>query len=259
MGHHAAAGKQVFAFDFDGTLCDGLNECLLVTWNGYHQLGLEAFGDEGLRNIPEAFAARFSLLRNFSKHLGHFAVALLTESPVETQEQFDRVYEAMDEDQVYDFMTRVTQYRHAARSAFQNEWLAYHAFYPGVTRFLRSSSEPLYVVTAKDAESVQAIFTANNIEIPQHRIFGEQRAKVGALDTIAGQENIDKSQLFFFDDNVFNAIEARRAGYSAYWAGWGYSTQAHYELAARAGMNPMSLDRFVMGGFKECPSYSCTA
>lgn len=243
------ANKQVFAFDFDGTLCDGLNECILVTWNGYHDLGLDSFGDDGLRDIPQAFIARFGRLRNFSKHLGHFVVPLLTDASIETQEQFDRAYEAIGEDKANDFVEKTTRYRQAACKRYQEQWLAYHAFYPGVVGFLRSCEKPLYVVTAKDSASVHAILEANSVDIPLHQIFGEQRAKLGALDTIVANERIAKEQLLFFDDNVFNAIEAKRAGYSAYWAGWGYSAPAHFKLASSAGISPVQLDDFLMGSY----------
>lgn len=249
MRSERMADKRVLAFDFDGTLCDGLNECLLVTWNGYHGLELEAFGDDGLRNIPAAFVARFQCLRNFAKHLGHFAVPLLTKGPIKTQEQFDLAYDTLGEDRVYDFVVKVTHYRHVSRQTFRDQWLAYHAFYPGVKRFLQLRAEPLYVVTAKDADSVQAIFVANGVDIPFHRIFGEQRAKLDALDTIAANEDVAKEQVLFFDDNALNAIEAKQAGYSAHWAGWGYSAPAHFELASNAGMSPLQLEDFVTGGY----------
>lgn len=241
--------KQVLAFDFDGTLCDGLNECVLVTWNGYHGFDLGAFSDDGLRDIPASFVARFAHLRNFSKHLGHFAVSLLTQELIENQEQFDRAYKTIEEERIYDFVVKVTHYRHAARQNFRDRWLAYHAFYPGVKSYLQSREEPLYVVTAKDADSVQAIFMANDVDIPFPRIYGEQRAKLEALDLIAVNEGITKEQLRFFDDNVFNAIEAKQAGYSAHWAGWGYSAPVHFDLASSAGMRPVQLDEFITGDY----------
>jgi phosphoglycolate phosphatase-like HAD superfamily hydrolase len=241
--------KRVFAFDFDGTLCDGLHECVLVTWNGHHDLGIEAFGDTGLQEIPAAFIARFQQLRNYAKHLGHFAVPLLSDAIISSQEEFDRAYEALGEDVVYDFVLKVTRYRHAARRSCPDRWLGYHAFYPGVEHLLKSRTDPLYVVTAKDAESVQSIFAANQLSFPPHHVFGEQRSKLEALKAIAAKEGIERDQLYFFDDNVFNAIDAKRAGFSAFWAGWGYSVPSHFDLAARAGMSPLQLEDFVRGGY----------
>ena len=102
---------KVYAFDFDGLLVDGLNECVLVSWNGFHNIGVDSFGPDGLEAIPAKFIDTFKNHRNFSRHLGHFVTPFYVRGHFKNQADFDTAYAAIDESIVSSFVTRVNAYR----------------------------------------------------------------------------------------------------------------------------------------------------
>lgn len=236
---------KIIAFDFDGLLVDGLTECMLVSWNGFHNKGLDAFGPEGLESIPARFIETFKNHRNFSRHLGHFVTPFYLQQHFSNQAEFDFAYAALDARTVENFVARVTAYRHAARETHYQRWLQYHSFYPGVEALLKKIPCPIYIVTGKDAASVDELLQRADIDVPVERIFGECQNKIKVLKRIAKATGIDPQELYFFDDNVSNARSAHQHGFASYWATWGYNAPDHFSIAAAASLPALSLNDFI--------------
>jgi FMN phosphatase YigB (HAD superfamily) len=238
--------KPVLALDFDGLLCDGLNECVLVTWNGYHGMHLIDFSDEGLARIPIWFIERFKNCRNFAKHLGHFFVPFLERAAsIRNQQDFEEVYQSIRSADIQEFVKKVSSYRNWARQEKTEEWLRYHQLYPGMAEFLASVTLPTYIVTAKDANSVIAILKHNGFHLEKRYIFGELQSKIAALREIEHLENIESKDIHFYDDNLPNVMEARQSGYHAIWAIWGYNTEDHFNTASRYNIPSVDLKAFL--------------
>ena len=238
------ATPKVFALDFDGVIADGLNECLLVTWNGYYELEMKDFSLEGLAKIPENFVKRFTHCRNFAKHLGHFAVAIFDmNTPILTQEDYEKLYFSLDPIEVENFVVKVNEYRAKARKERELLWLEQHTLYPNILPFLKGLDVPLYIVSAKDSDSIIKILAKTGIKLDPHQVFGEQRNKLAALKRIQQQHSVRPNEIFFLDDNIINVIEVKQAGYGAYWAVWGYQAQHHWELAHQHQVTLFSLEQ----------------
>jgi phosphoglycolate phosphatase-like HAD superfamily hydrolase len=78
----------------------------------------------------------------------------------------------------------------------------------------------LYVVTARDRESVHELLAAHGIAVDPERIYGEQHRKGAALFDIQAREH---AEVYFVDDNLDNVVAAQADGHRAAWALWGYS------------------------------------
>lgn len=235
---------KVFALDFDGVIADGLNECLLVTWNGYHDLDASSFSYGGLDNLPASFIKRFTHCRKFAKHLGHFAVAIFDlDTPIRTQQDYERLYLSLDPIEVENFVVKVNEYRAKVRQERETFWLEQHALYPNIQSFLKALDAPLYIVSAKDRDSIIKILAKTGIKVDPHHVFGEQRDKIAALRAIQQKHDVLPSSIFFLDDNIINAIDVKQAGYSAYWAVWGYQAEHHWELASQHQVTPFYLEQ----------------
>jgi len=246
--------EKVLALDFDGLICDGLDECILVSWNAHYGQDIASFSDDGLEAIPRQFIERFSYLRNFAKHLGHFYVPLVdSDTPIIAQADFDARYKQISSDDIYQFVTRVSHYRHLVREEMEGRWLAYHTLYPGMKDFLASIKTPTYIVTAKDRQSVLKILKSAGIEMEPEKIYGDYQVKLEAFEDIARKEQIDNESLYFFDDNVLNVIEAKKANYSAYWATWGYNIPNHFDLAKLHSVTGITLPAFLKNEFEVLP------
>lgn len=237
---------NILALDFDGLLVDGLNECVLVSWNGHFGESLEAFSDEGLASIPAAFIDKFKNHRSFARHLGHFFMPFQPELGLfKTQADFDAAYAALNPRLVKRFVNHVNDYREDARETFPARWLAYHQFYPGLVQMLRNAPWPTCIVTAKDAGSVQALLKHADVEIPDAQVYGECTDKVAALDIIGEYFRVPRHDISFFDDNVLHARNAHLAGFRAHWATWGYHAPEHVGIAAAAGLPAVKLEDLV--------------
>jgi HAD superfamily hydrolase (TIGR01509 family) len=236
--------QKIFALDFDGVIADGLNECLLVTWNGYYDLEVKNFSREGLANIPASFIKRFTHCRNFAKHLGHFAVAIFDmDTPIRTQEDYERLYLSLDPIEVEIFVKKVNEYRTKAKQERELLWLEQHTLYPNIQSFLKGLDAPLYIVSAKDSDSIIKILAKTGIKLDPHQVFGEQRNKPAALKAIQLEHSVRPDEIFFLDDNIINVIDVKQAGYSAYWAVWGYQAEHHWELARQHQVASFSLEQ----------------
>ncbi len=232
---------EAIALDFDGTLCDGVAECLLVSWQAFHGDGAAL-----LETIPSSFRDNFTRCRNFVRHSGHFIIPFLRDATFETQADFDAAYKAVDAARLEAFLRRFEACRTQLRQEQPAQWLALHTLYPGVGAALSSARVPLFIVTAKDTASVLAILAAAGAPFGEDRVYGGVTAKLTAFHEVARRSGCNPGSVAIYDDNVPNVAEARDAGFDAIWATWGYSSAEHRRIAAGKSLPSVGLDAFVM-------------
>lgn len=228
----------VIALDFDGVICDSLEEGLLISYNGHAGAPARAFVDPGWDGLSPELIERFTRCRPFTRHLGHWLVALLDGPTPHSDEAFVAQYEALPGDAIEAFVTAADAYRTEVRRAYPDQWLAHHR----VEHALGGVLADAYVVTARDAESVRMILVAHEMKVDDARIFGSLRDKQGALETIRVREGVPAADVTLVDDSIANCIAARQAGYSAWWATWGYGAAGDTALAAVHGIPAVSVD-----------------
>src|ERR1700756_3431594 len=126
VGRGAAIMAEVIALDFDGVLCDGLAECLLVSWLAFadqvHPSNSVALRD----TIPSSFKAHSARCRNFVRHSGHFIVPFLRDATFETQADYDAAYQAVEARRLETFLRRFEACRKRLRQDHPEQWLALH-------------------------------------------------------------------------------------------------------------------------------------
>jgi len=237
---------EVLALDFDGTLCDGVAECLLVSWLAFAD-GVQSSDSVTLLDaIPAGFKDHFARCRNFVRHSGHFIIPFLCDATFETQADFDAAYQAVEPGRLEAFLRRFEACRRQLRHDHPEQWLALHTLYPGVRSALQAARLPLFIVTAKDTASVMAILEAAGVPFGEDRIHGGVTAKLAAFHDIVRQSGCSPERLAIYDDSVLNVAEARGAGFDAIWATWGYSSPEHQRIAASKSLPSVSLEDFLM-------------
>lgn len=233
----------ILALDFDGVVCDALEECALVTWLGIHPYDTSVPGPAQLAAIPAEFLERFRKVRDYSRLLDHFVVAHLPEAAsIASQADFDRLFEALDPSYVQKFTAKATAARDRFRTLEDDFWLDLHTLYPGIPALLRRFAGSIVVVTAKDAASVRAILGRHGLGDTVAEIFGETGAKAEAVQDVCGRWGVPPERVTFIDDNLTNAIRVGAIGARSRWAQWGYQTPEHRAEAARLGVSPLGLD-----------------
>jgi FMN phosphatase YigB (HAD superfamily) len=238
--------QKILAFDFDGVICDGVNECLLSVWNTWHGLKVDAFSEETLAEIPDSFATRFAELRKFVRHSGQFLVAFFSDhSTFDSREEFDAEYSRIPRARIERFLCEFEAYRMEVISKKNDTWVNMHVFYSGMANVLCRHLENVYVVSGKDAASIQSLLASKSIRLPGSRVFAAQKDKMPALHQICAMENVPQEDLIFCDDNFFNALEAHREGFSVLWADWGYQTPNDRMSCLAHNVPRVSLGQFL--------------
>lgn len=237
---------NIIALDFDGVVCDGLNECLLTAWNTWHGLSTDAFDPSTLAEIPAEFVRRFSYCRNFVRHSGHFVMPFLFEfSTFKSAKDFEEMFAAVPTESVDRFLKRFEDYRADVIKMRYAEWLGMHKYYDGMVDVLSNEANEIFIVSGKDQHSIIEILLAEGVTIPEERIYGSQKNKVPTLEKIADQVDRSHVDIRFYDDNLPNVLDAKSKGFQALWAGWGYQTDNDIEMARYEDVRPIELSHFV--------------
>jgi HAD superfamily hydrolase (TIGR01509 family) len=228
--------------DFDGVICDALEECALVTWFGLLDRVPPEPGPALLDQVPAAFVQRFAHVRNYSRLLDHFAVAgLPAAAEVRTQAEFDTLFASLDQREVAEFVTRATAVRNRLRETERDFWLGLHTLYDGVPQLLRRHAGKVAVVTAKDEPSVWEILRRYRLDRTVTAVVGECSRKPEAVRRLARQAGVATSDVIFIDDNLTNAARVQATGAQVFWAQWGYQIPEHRAEAARQGIRLLEL------------------
>lgn len=229
----------VVVLDFDGVICDSWRECAFITWAGQHGWAPAEFGASAFPAIPGAFIQRFLALRGYARHLGHFAVPVQPSSErITCRAEFDTFYAGLAPEVVATFVERALRFRASARKRYRKQWLAFHVLYEGVPELLRALSNRLYIVTARDRESVRDMLLAHGIVVQPERIYGERCSKGAALREIEAKEH---AEVYFVDDDLADVVAAQKDGRRALWARWGYSAPEDSAKASWLGVPMLSL------------------
>lgn len=237
----AGTREGLLALDFDGVVCDALEECALVTWLGERPHDRTVPGPGQLELLPGAFTERFRAVRDYARLLDHFLVAHLPEADsITSQADFDRLFGSLPRERVERFTTAASEAREWFRTAEPDFWLGLHTLYPGVPELLRHTGD-VVVVTAKDEPSVRSILRRNGLEQTVAEVFGECRDKAAALQEACARRGVPLDAVTFVDDNLSNVRKVAAVGVRARWAQWGYQTPEHRSEAARYGIERLEL------------------
>ncbi|MGH2941482.1 MAG: HAD family hydrolase [Solirubrobacteraceae bacterium] len=232
-----AARSRVFALDFDGVICDSLEESLLVSWNTHAGAPVSAFVEPGLAGVPPGVIDRFTRCRPFARHLGHWLVPFLVTSAPSSHAEFLARYDELATATIRAFTAAALRYRAQVRRDYADRWLAHHRVQPGLAAVLSDA----YIVTARDSRSVRQILRGHAVAFNERRIFGSRSNKQGALRAIALREAVEPAAVTLVDDNIENCMAAQAAGYGAWWATWGYNSPADHALAAAHDITPITV------------------
>ncbi len=233
---------MLIALDFDGVVVDGIDECMLITWNVLHNRPLNDFNQEVLKSIPRPMASRFHKLRNFVRHDGHFIVSF-TDAGKEMidNDKFIAIYESIPSKEKEIFREGFIQYRKQARNTYPAFWAELHRPLLDISKLFRTIHD-IYIVSGKDEESISFILSKNGLNISTDKIFGRMTNKNKTLISLKEKAIVENKEMLFIDDNIQNVIDALDHGVQSFWAGWGYKTPEHQKIARQKGINELNTE-----------------
>jgi phosphoglycolate phosphatase-like HAD superfamily hydrolase len=235
------------ALDFDGVICDTVQELLKSTWQVYRQVW--GASDDG---PPPEVAAAYVRLRP--------ALEIGWESPVLLRAIIEGVPEAelLQEFQTVwsqrileahrlnreDLTARFDAARDMWIRADLRGWLASNHFYPGVAERLRAIAQSdvrVFVLTTKEGRFAHLLLEQNGVKLPTAHVWGKERArsKADLLRILRKEQGVDYGDIWFVEDRLKTlqsvAQQADLKTVRLFLATWGYNTPAERKEARADG------------------------
>lgn len=219
--------ERVLALDFDGVICNSLEECQVTSYLAYRSLNPSSAPAE----IPETFRQAFRARRGFVRPSGHYYllwkwIIEFPEARLSPQE-FEAL-EPIHRDSVRAFESAFHATRDSFREAKPSDWLALNPLYPSVvSTWPVLLSWPSYIVTTKDRRAVETILSAHSLPVTGIFARGET-SKPDALRAICRQHDMAPGGVVYVDDNALHLSEAQATGVRTCLAAWGYGPTDGY-------------------------------
>jgi|GEM_PF-1997329 len=225
----SASPERVYCFDFDGVLCDSLNESLLTSYNAYFKRDAKSVAE-----IDPAVRDFFYKHRHLVRPAGEYYVLFYAFEKGETVVEQDRFLQLkaglMRE------MNDHAERFYASRQRFKQDldsWLGLHRLYPECIDFLEQRSHRFFIVSNKDRESVVALsrhhgYSNRIIEIYSKEMGTDKRILLNKLIEDQGL-NPSTCRIVFVDDHAGTLGEVRQLPLELYQAAWGYTGRLESE------------------------------
>lgn len=233
---------DILALDFDGVVCDGLQEYWQTAWRAYAR----CWGvDEALE--PEGVGDRFRKLRPVietgwempvlvaalmqgvgdEEILGHWPVLV------------KQIAQAADKEP-RELVAQVDGERDRQIRTHLDNWLALHRFYPGSLDLInraQQSATHLFIVSTKEGRFIRQLLAQGGVDIAPEQVIGKEikQPKYQTLRDLKTQIGGDPS-VWFVEDRLpaLAAVKAQTdlQAVQLFLADWGYNVARDREAAA---------------------------
>ena len=227
MNHDAAKdpAAPLLVLDFDGVICDSVEECWVSSWTAYHEL----FRGQAAPQPPAGARERFRALRPFVRSGEDFVLIqhLVSRgrSP-SSQAEFDREWDDPGLPPPRRFRELYYQARTALFERDPGAWLAMNRIFPHVAAALSALPARVqrYILSTKKAQFVSAILDANGISLPDgHVLYSEGEPKLSTVERL--MRELPAREAVFVEDQVDALRANRNPRIQTYLATWGYVQQ----------------------------------
>jgi phosphoglycolate phosphatase-like HAD superfamily hydrolase len=242
--------KKLLITDFDGVLCDSVQECFLVAYNTYKRLYTPSFQRVlNLAEIEPAKREQFRKLRPYLKGAEDMVPIFLAVeecAPIKNQLEFDRW---RDKHQAQ--LATYQQAFYAERDYLQRHakavWLSLNPLFDGIGEALRqqNSFKSVWILTTKRQQDVLEIFHYQGISFPADQvIYIQAAAKSKKLLEILRTNGVVPSESVYIEDQIDFLVEAQKHGIGSYLVAWGYVSAEQNTLAIKHGIPMIEIAEF---------------
>jgi len=254
---------RLLALDFDGVISDSAPESFAVALLTYTQMmkssrfiDRRAALESGSLPAPSRLAedplyASFLELMPLGNRAEDFAISL---SAIEAsrlpadQAGYDAFRSELDGDWLQEFHRRFYENRAALSRRDPTGWRRMMGPYPPFLEILhrRAGDALLAIVTAKDAETVDALLRDYGIEalFPSERVLDKETGihKDAHLRQLHETVGVAYEEMVFVDDKVNHLDRVAGLGVRCALAAWGYNGEREVELARQRGYRVCTLE-----------------
>ncbi len=188
--------------DFDGVICDSIDECFVTSWTAYFNL----YRGQRPAYLPVTLRKDFARLRPLVRGGADFMLIqemLDKGQSAFRQSEFDAIARAAGDEKMMLFHELFYKARAEMLESDRESWLGLNRIYPHVAASfsLLSRDAPVFILSTKKPEFIAEILTAKAIPLPRDRILysGSERK----LDIVAKvSEDGGFSRATFVDDQI---------------------------------------------------------
>lgn len=246
------AVPTLLVLDFDGVICDSIDECFASSWAAYHTL----FRKDTHADPPPEVRHGFARLRPFIRTGEDFLIiqeALAAFSPVSDQAGFDELSRHAGPDKRARFRELFYKARSEMLARDREFWLSLNKVYPHMKKaFTRMASDaPVIVLSTKKPRFIAEILAANDINLPPKRILlSDGEPKLVATERLRADGGFESAILI--DDQIDHLRENENTRVRGLLAAWGYVQESW--LSAPRAVPIITAEGFLALVEKEFPS-----
>jgi len=207
--------------DFDGVICDSVDECFASSWIAYHRLYR---GRDAVPLPPRtdpAFAALRPLIRSGEDYLLIHEI-LENGARAANQEEFDGLIRRAGPEKMASFKDLFYRARGELLEKQPDLWFSLNPVYGHMREALRAPQETrLWILSTKKPRFIAEILSHAGLPFPEERIIDSGSGRklpivVGLLE----KENGDRA--LFLDDQIDHLKGCEDPRIRPYLASWGY-------------------------------------
>jgi phosphoglycolate phosphatase-like HAD superfamily hydrolase len=220
--------KSHVAIDFDGVICDSVDECHITALNACQRMEGGTRWAATIDDLAPEAVQRFRTLRHLARNASEFwLIVQLTYRGSEFGEQdhFDELRE-YHQDTLARFEPLFFRARDQLRATNPRQWLELHTNYPEFKDGwdeLKARSLT-FIVTTKDLTSIQLFNEHWGLKLPEDHIWTKERGtdKARAIRYLADATGISPADFLFIDDHPHHVLKVASTGARCFWASWGF-------------------------------------
>ena len=243
--------NHLFAFDFDGVICDSAGEVGLSAWRAARLLWPQQFAGPAGEDYVQQFRACRPVVERGHESVG---VAWLLAQGVSVAAILAGFRDMLEESMrsqalnAADYQAALSTARdHWIASAF-DDWVAAQGFYPGVVEAVNALRARRVVVTAKPERFTRHLVRKAALDIADDRIFGLESFQAGSKRDVLEKLQAEQpaTTIHFFEDRLATLEPLTEMGdVHLYLVDWGYNTDGQRaEAAANAAITLLSPGEF---------------
>jgi phosphoglycolate phosphatase-like HAD superfamily hydrolase len=233
----------LLVLDFDGVICDSVEECFVSSWTAYYALHRRLPGGEP----PASARAEFRAMRPFVRSGEDFVLIqeLIAEGrSVRDQQDFDRAWARPGTPSPDQFKELFYRARTDLLEKDRLAWLSLNRIYPHVSAALSAlpPAVPLYILSTKKPQFVSDTLRANGITVPEaHVLYSHGEPKLTTVEKL--RETLGYEEVILVEDQIDAIRGNTNPRIRAYLASWGYVQESW--LRESSGVHVLSPDDFV--------------
>jgi phosphoglycolate phosphatase-like HAD superfamily hydrolase len=221
--------RPLLVLDFDGVICDSVEECFVTSWTAYHDL----FRGLPRGEAPAAARAPFRAMRPFVRSGEDFVLVqdLLDRAAiVDSQAEFDRAWQRPGIPPRAVFKDLFYQARSSLMERDRQAWLAMNPIYPHVASALSrlAPTVPFFILSTKKPHFVRETLAANGISVPEERVlYSEAEPKLSIIEKLLLSSGAPRA--LFVEDQIDAIRGNANPRIQVYLASWGYVQESWME------------------------------